>query len=192
MKLLLFFVLFFSYNYKSHAGYKFTRYTLSDSYQGDFTVESIEEGKSKILEMISKSNWMECDWKDIEEGSVTSKEDINGDGNTIVRYCHPKTFKIVVSTIEDTSTEQAIEQAIEAKLKCGQETIKLISKLNVMKGLNNEQIKQVALSYSVIFSLLNAGAMDTALIEINNSTPDGTLITYDDKTKVVNFINTCN
>ena len=172
----------------SYADTKISIFTGS-KYEMEITGKSEEEAKSKLVDVLAKSTWMKCIWNEIEAGSIVSKSGIDMEGNPITSYCHPVSFRIEILPF---TSEVAIEDAINAKVKCGQDTIKFIAKNNVLKGLDNAQIKSMAMTYSTVFSLLNAGAIDTALIDINAMIPDGTIVTYEDKTKIINFINTCN
>ena len=149
-------------------------------------VEATEEAaKARLATIVEKSSWMRCNWTAIEAGSILSRTGIDG-----LEYCHPTTFSIEITPVDEVTP--AIEAAVAVKVKCGQDAIKFIAANNVLKGLNNEQIKTMAMTYSTIFDLLNAGAIDTALLDINAMTPDGTIVTYEDKTKIVNFLNNCN
>jgi len=149
-------------------------------------VESSEElARDRLSKILEKSKWMKCSWTAVEEGSISSRAGFEG-----LEYCHPMGFRIEISPVDEIAP--AIEAAIIAKVECGQNAIKFIAKNNVMKGLDNAQIKSMAMTYSTVFDLLNAGALDTALIDITSMIPDGTIVTYEDKTKIINFINDCN
>jgi len=169
--------------FKVVAKTKISIYTGS-KYEMEIVEDTEELAKARLSSILKASTWMKCTWNSVEEGSIVSR-----DGFTDTEYCHPMGFRIETMPVV---SEDLLEAAIDAKVECGQNTIKFIAKNNVLKGLDNAQIKSMAMTYSTIFDLLNAGALDTALIDINAMTPDGTIVTYEDKTKIVNYINTCN
>ena len=51
--------------------------------------------------------------------------------------------------------------------------------------------RRLQITYSMIFDLLKAGSTDIAIDEISAINPDGTIVTAQDKTYIVSFINGC-
>ena len=84
--------------------------------------------------------------------------------------------------------EDAYEGAIEAASKrigYGKRILAIIIVRNAQKGLNKGQIKQMNQTYAEIKDLLETGSLETAKDEILAITPDGTIVTEDDKTALV-------
>lgn len=99
--------------------------------------------------------------------------------------------KLKVEDITEIIQERELEKLISKRVVCGDKTIKYIAKLNARKQLSKEQRKQMVSSYSMIFDLLKAGSTDIAIDEISAINPDGTIVTAQDKTDIVSFINGC-
>lgn len=147
---------------------------------------------SKLLDWIEKQNYYKGDWNNDVLGSIASKEIENFEGNTEIVYFHPENFSINQVDISSEIQERQIEQIISKKIQCGKSAVKFIAKNNIKKNLSRGQIKQMAKTYSDIFDLLNGGAIDTAIEEMQSVTTDGTIVTEQDKTDIIAFLNGCN
>lgn len=86
--------------------------------------------------------------------------------------------------------QEELQKAIQA-MDCGKKSQAFLLVRNVKKQLTKNQTKQLLLAYSQIKQLLDTGSLDTAIEEINAVTPDGVIITNEDKQKIVEFINSC-
>jgi uncharacterized protein YjgD (DUF1641 family) len=153
------------------------------------------EAKAELLDILGRSKSLKGSWQDVEIEPIISKdfEETTEEGTTTVtKYYKPENFSLTLKDMTAENNAAALDAAIERKLKCGADSIKYIAKRNVAKGLTTEQIKTMASTYGLINSLLSSGAIDTAIEEIGAMTPDGIIVTPQDKTEILNFINTCN
>lgn len=69
--------------------------------------------------------------------------------------------------------------------KAGQSVIDVMVYRSAIKSLTIGQKKQILLTYSDIKELLEVGNLEQAKIEIQAVTPDGVLVTADDKTELI-------
>lgn len=86
----------------------------------------------------------------------------------------------------------ASEAAVAAKLKnmeFGKRVIAILSVRNDAKSLSAADIVSLTNTYAVIQSLLMSGSIATAKAQIEAVTPDGTLVTQDDKDALLAEIN---
>jgi hypothetical protein len=164
------------------------------------TIEAPSEAEAKdiLVNLVANSSRLKGSWSKNSSGSIHSKEQIisidpeTEEETTETVYFTPENFTISIENIAAEIQNKAIEEAIERKVKCGMDSIKFIAKNNLSKGLTNAQIKEMSVTYSVINGLLMAGAIDTALIDIEALQPDGILINATDKVKIIEYINNCN
>lgn len=80
--------------------------------------------------------------------------------------------------------ETGIQTAIK-RINHGKRIIALLLVRNAPKNLNKGQIKQMNATYAEIKGLLETGSLETAKDEINAITPDGTIVTNEDKTALI-------
>lgn len=173
---------------------------------------------SKLLTWIEKQKFFKGAWNDDAIGSIVSKTyteyksqetgetqvitDIDTGKETTVpvyeqvevqvtKYFHPSNFSIEQKDISAELAEQALEQAIQKKINCGEATIKFIAKNNVKKQLTIEQRRTMVQTYSGILDLLKSGSVDIAKADIQAVNADGTIVTEQDKTDIVAFITAC-
>lgn len=92
-------------------------------------------------------------------------------------------------TVEDAQNA-AVSQA-KLNMECGRNVQALLVVRNAAKNLTTTQVKQVIQTYSIIKQLLDSGSLNTAKEEIQAVTPDGTLVTEEDKTALINKIDEC-
>lgn len=149
------------------------------------------ECDSKLLNWINKQEFFKGEWKETQEGSIVSKTETDMENNEITSYFHPSNFSVNLVDISAELAEQALEQAIAKKIACGEATIKFIAKNNVKKQLTVEQRRTMVQTYSGIHDLLKSGSVDIAKADIQNVTADGTIVTEQDKTDIVEFITAC-
>ena len=112
------------------------------------------------------------------------------------RCSYPDEFNtpvIVDVTAEETAkaTQAAIDAAIQQNIDCGDKIIKLIARKNLTKGLSKAQIKSIVSTYSPILDLFKSGALNSGLEDVEALTPDGILITEQDKTDIISEANGC-
>lgn len=88
------------------------------------------------------------------------------------------------------------EEAIQNELKAiehGKRVIAVLMYRNRSKNLTTAQISQMNNTYSDIKNLLDTGSLETAKLAIGAITPDGTIVTEQDKTALIqeidNFLN---
>jgi hypothetical protein len=109
--------------------------------------------------------------------------------------------KVLVCDDEKKLLIQSMELAKENEYKdlqnalrsmdCGRNSQAFLLVRNMRKGLTKQQTKQLVMAYAGIKGLLDTGSLDSAIEEINAVNPDGVVITAEDKTKMVEFINKC-
>jgi hypothetical protein len=146
---------------------------------------------AKILSWIERQKSFVGEWDESSENSISSKVEQDLEGNSITKYYHSNDFIVSKIDISSQLQEQALDAAIENKLKCGESTIKFIGKNNVSKNLTKEQIKTMVTTYSQIFDLLKAGAVETAIDDMQNVVVDNIIVTEQDKSNIISFINGC-
>lgn len=71
------------------------------------------------------------------------------------------------------------------KINRADSVIALISILNEDKGLNAGQVQTFAATYAPIMQMLQSGSFPTAKTMVEAVTPDGVIVTADDKTKII-------
>lgn len=152
---------------------------------------NVQDCDEKILLWVEKQKSFTGEWNESSENSIASKVEQDLEGNSITKYYHSNDFTVSKIDISSQLQDQALDAAIEKKLKCGESTIKFIGKNNVSKNLTKEQIKTMVTTYSQIFDLLKAGAVETAIDDMQNVVVDGTIVTEQDKSNIISFINGC-
>jgi hypothetical protein len=75
---------------------------------------------------------------------------------------------------------------------CGKRVKARVSVINAKKGLKKAQRKQLINNFKAIIPLLDAGSLDIAKDEISAVVADGTLVTEEDKLKIIAEIDACN
>lgn len=205
--------------FNTYAQYK-VNINPSDSKYAKMQIDCADQAEcdSKLLDWINKQQFFKGVWNDDAIGSIVSKTytefesqdtgetqvvtDIDTGEETTVpvyeqvevqvtKYFHPSNFSIEQKDISAELAEQALEQAIEQKIKCGESAVKYIAKNNVKKQLTKAQRKQMIKAYADILDQLKAGAVDLAKEDIQAVSADGTIVTEQDKTDIVNFITEC-
>lgn len=92
------------------------------------------------------------------------------------------------------ATERAREMAIQTALKrieCGKRVIGLLVVRNASKTLTTAQIGQINTVYAPIKGLIDTGSLVTAKEQMQAITPDGLLITTEDKNDLIQEITKC-
>jgi hypothetical protein len=145
----------------------------------------------KLVKWIDKQKFFKGEWSDNQTDSIVSRTESDLEGNSVTKYFKPSNFSVNLVDITEQLADAALDKAIADKLACGEKAIKFIAKSNVKKNLSKGQIKQMVKTYSDIFDLLKAGAIDTALEDMQNATVDGTILTSEDKTSIINFLTNC-
>lgn len=192
----------------------------SDSKYAKMSIDCEDQSKcdEKLIKWIDNQKFFKGEWKETQEGSIVSKTyteyesqdtgetqvvaDIDTGEETTVpvyeqvevqvtKYFHPLNFSIEQKDISAELAEQALEQAIAKKIACGEATIKFIAKNNVKKQLTIEQRRTMVQTYSGILDLLKSGSVDIAKADIQAVNADGTIVTEQDKTGIVEFITAC-
>lgn len=93
--------------------------------------------------------------------------------------------------VVDRDTKEALNIALNAirkKRMIGQGIVDLMIYRSASKALTATQRKQVLEAYALIKGLLETGNLEQAKTEIQAITPDGTLVTSDDKTALISEI----
>ena len=194
--------------------------TPSDSKYAKMQIDCDDQADcdSKLLTWIEKQKFFKGVWNDDAIGSIVSKTyteyesqdtgetqvvtDIDTGKETTVpvykqvevqvtKYFHPSNFSIEQKDISAELAEQALEQAIQKKINCGESAVKFIAKNNVKKNLTKAQRKQMIKTYADILDQLKAGAVDLAKEDIQAVSADGTIVSEQDKTDIVKFITAC-
>ncbi len=150
-----------------------------------------EELDTKLLKWIDKQKFFKGEWQSEQDDTIVSKIETDIEGNESTKYFKPINFSVNLVDTTEQLAEQALDKAIADKLACGEKAVKFIAKSNVKKNLTKAQIKTMVKTYSDIFDLLKAGAIDTALDDMQNATVDGTILTSEDKTSIINFLTNC-
>ena len=145
----------------------------------------------KLLKWIENQKFFKGEWKLDAIGSIVSKQEIDLEENEVTKYFHPSNFSIEQKDISAELAEQALQQAIQKKINCGESAVKFIAKNNVKKNLTKSQRKQMIKTYADILDQLKAGAVDLAKEDIQAVSADGTIVSEQDKTDIVNFITEC-
>lgn len=92
------------------------------------------------------------------------------------------------------ASERAREVAIQTALKrieCGKRVIGLLVVRNASKTLTTAQIGQINTVYAPIKGLIDTGSLVTAKEQMQAITPDGLLITTEDKNDLIQEITKC-
>lgn len=168
--------------------------TPSDSKYAKMSIDCSEQADcdEKLVKWIDKQKFFKGEYKDSQEGSIVSKttsDELSGESK--VEHFHASNFSVNLVDMSVEIAEKALDAAIDAKFECGKKAIKLIAKKNVSKGLAKAKIKKMVKDYQDAFMLLEAGAIETAVEEINGLAINGTDITAQDKTDIVAFLNNC-
>lgn len=121
--------------------------------------------------------------------------------NLLEVYCvQPDGKKLVIDSAAIASyqaqqiaqAEQSVALAYAKKLReCGEGVMDLLLVRNSTKNLTKGQIKQMVSSFASIKGLLETGSLNSAKEEIEAVTPDGTLVTAEDKNALISAINAC-
>lgn len=167
--------------------------TPSDSKYAKMQVDCDDQADcdDKLLKWIENQKFFKGEWKLDAIGSIVSKQEIDLEENEVTKYFHPSNFSIEQKDISAELAEQALEQAIQKKINCGESAVKFIAKNNVKKNLTKSQRKQMIKTYADILDQLKAGAVDLAKEDIQAVSADGTIVSEQDKTDIVNFITEC-
>ena len=167
--------------------------TPSDSKYAKMQIDCNDQADcdDKLLKWIVNQKFFKGEWKLDAIGSIVSKQEIDLEENEVTKYFHPSNFSIEQKDISAELAEQALEQAIQKKINCGEATIKFIAKNNVKKQLTIEQRRTMVQTYSSILDLLKSGSVDIAKADIQAVNADGTIVSEQDKTDIVNFITEC-
>lgn len=107
---------------------------------------------------------------------------------TAIEYFYPKEWSV---TKEDVTEKFEIEAGLLERAKkreYGQKVLDLMSYRSSLKNLTNVQSELLLNTYSTITQLLLVGDLSTARALIAAATPDGTIVTSDDQTTLLNFI----
>ena len=154
--------------------------------------DSMEDLNSKLVSLIQRSQWLQGEWNEVEDGSIVSESVLDIDTQTfITRYYHPTNFGKVYKDITQDKTDDAIRAAIKKNMDCGQEVIQLIALNNAKKALSKGQRKQMVSTYTDIMNLLRAGVLEAAKDDIDAINPDGTITTAQDKIDAIAKIDSC-
>lgn len=92
------------------------------------------------------------------------------------------------------TSERAREMAIQtalARVDCGKRVIGLLIVRNSTKSLTTAQVGQINSIYSPIKGLIDTGSLITAKEQMQAITPDGSLITQEDKDELLAEITKC-
>jgi hypothetical protein len=192
MKLICTAITLLLFTFSVHAQFKL-EITPSDSKYAKMGIECKDQSKcdKKLVKWIDKQRFFKGDWSENQADSIVSKTESDLEGNSVTKYFKPSNFSVNLVDITEQLADAALDKAIADKLACGEKAIKFIAKSNVKKNLSKGQIKQMVKTYSDIFDLLKAGAIDTALEDMQNATVDGTILTSEDKTSIINFLTNC-
>ena len=165
----------------------------SDSKYAKMQIDCADQAEcdSKLLDWINKQKFFKGSWNDDAIGSIVSKQEIDLEENEVTKYFHPSNFSIEQKDISAELAEQALEQAIQQKINCGESAVKYIAKNNVKKQLTKAQRKQMIKTYADILDQLKAGAVDIAKEDIQSVQADGIIVTDEDKTSIINFLTEC-
>lgn len=152
---------------------------------------------------------IDCDQKHLNKSCADASENPIKNYDTKEVYCSkflrndkvPTGAKILVVNQAKKDALTALENARKIKeaqiaaamksITCGRRVIALLSVKNSLKGLTNAQVKQMNNDYKEIKGLLESGALDTSKEEINAITPDGTIVTAQDKIDLIAEIDGC-
>lgn len=110
---------------------------------------------------------------------------------------------IVVDTVGEAAAiaedaAKAVKEAenanIEAVMRlqnCGRQVLALVAIRNVPKSLTRAQKKTLKNTYQDAKDFLELGSLTEARAEVDEIVPDGTIVTSDDKTKILEKIDEC-
>lgn len=176
----------------AHAKFKL-EITPTDSKYAKMQIDCADQTEcdSKLLTWIQKQEFFKGEWKSDAIGSIVSKTETDMENNESTLYFHPTNFSVNLVDTSAEEAERALEAAIAKKIACGEATVKFIAKNNVKKQLTVEQRRTMVQTYSGILDLLKSGSVDIAKVDIQNVTADGTIVTEQDKTDIVEFITEC-
>jgi hypothetical protein len=192
MKLICTAITLLLFTFSVHAQFKL-EITPSDNKYASMSIDCQDQARcdEKLIKWIDKQKVYKGDWSENQADSIVSKTESDLEGNSVTKYFKPSNFSVNLVDITEQLADAALDKAIADKLACGEKAIKFIAKSNVKKNLSKGQIKQMVKTYSDIFDLLKAGAIDTALEDMQNATVDGTILTSEDKTSIINFLTNC-
>ena len=89
------------------------------------------------------------------------------------------------------ATKEAGIQFALKRIECGKRVIGLLVLRNSTKTLTTANVAQINTVYAPIKGLIDTGSLITAKEQMELITPDGTLITQEDKNELVQEINKC-
>lgn len=88
-------------------------------------------------------------------------------------------------------TAKIAMDAIKKAEDCGQNAKRFLKSRVILRGLNAQQISQALVVHANAMKLLEEGALDPAISLIQATESDGVILTDDDKTQTIAFINSC-
>lgn len=163
--------------------------------------------KSEMVSCVSKAN---CDLIFLTKVCTDSTESLIKNYDLLEVYCskwvgyEKKLQKTITQDAQKVSawesqkaieaTGRAREMAIQTALKridCGKRVIGLLVVRNSTKSLTTAQIGQINSIYSPIKGLIDTGSLVTAKELMTAITPDGVLITLEDKNELLEEITKC-
>lgn len=98
--------------------------------------------------------------------------------------------QVLAADAVKTANETAM-QTVKRRMACGKNVQATMVLRNASKNLTTEQVKSFAATYAEIKSLLDTASLVTAKAEVEAIAPDGTLVTNDDKTAIIQAIDAC-
>jgi len=179
---------------------------LVDNIVLDYVAKSQEEScvKAEYSEEFPEANLhQDCDNKFTALSCETGKPINNYE--LLQVYCATDVMKIDGKKLQENAEKKAAyeakiaaEKMLESQIAlvtkaraCGDKAISYMSVRNAVRGLSNDQKKQIVVAFSDIKSLLEVGSLDAAKEEIAKVNADGTLVTEADKSEMIKFIEGC-
>lgn len=89
------------------------------------------------------------------------------------------------------ATEDASIAAVKKQMDCGKSVVAAFMLLNQSKGLTKAQKKTIRQTFKDAREFLLDGDIESAKSEVEEATPDGTLVTASDKTAMLSKIDEC-
>ena len=150
------------------------------------------EADAYIANMEAKEQW----GKDVHEArsclkGFTTQRDVTEDEETYILYMCNKEYSTTKTDITSERLQRDLEKLAAKNIECGRSVKAYIGAVNVSKLLTSAQIKQMLNTYEEVNRMLDGGALDTAIEEMNALTPDGILISESDRTNIIAKINGC-
>lgn len=155
----------------------------------DETPQCQEELLALVCEEEGAEKFASEDLEEVYCSKITGYEQIKSGNKILVN----NEEKVKAKKEKEKKEKEAREADALAKkaMECGQSVQRLLLVRNASKRLATAQVKQLVKTYSDVKDLLDTGSLNSAREEILAITPDGTIVTEEDKQALIAHLDGC-